>query len=459
MPATDAVHVLDTPSLGDRSYLVTDGDVAVVVDPQRDVERVTDLADELGVRITAVLETHVHNDYVTGGLALAKRLGADYLLPAGEDVAFGHSTAADGGVLHVGGLQVTALHTPGHTPTHTSYAVLLDEGALGDRTVGLFTGGSLLYGAVGRTDLISRDLTRRLALDQHASVRRLADRFADAVEVFPTHGFGSHCSSGTAEVHRSGTIADERLRNPALLEADAEAFADRLIAGYGPYPRYYARMGPANAAGPDAITAELPPLLSPAQVADHIAGGSWVVDLRTRSAYADASLPGTVNVELRNDLPTYLGWVYDYDLPLVLLAPDEADLREAQVMLGRIGIDDIAAAVGPIEAIAGGAELASNPRVMWDAVNSGRPDDAVVLDVRDRTEWDSGHHSAAVHIPFHDVLERIDELPDGPVWVYCATGNRAAVATSLLANAGRDRDQPRAVVLIDDFCLPGDVPG
>jgi hydroxyacylglutathione hydrolase len=315
------------------------------------------------VRITHVLETHVHNDYVTGGLALAKRSAPTTCCRPARTWRSATRPPATGDVLRSGGCSSWPC-TPPATPRPT----LATRSWSATARVGLFTGGSLLYGAVGRTDLIS-PLTRRLALEQHASVRRLADGHADAVEVFPTHGFGSHCSSGTAEVHRAGTIADERLRNPALLEDDAEAFADQLIAGYHPYPRYYAHMGPANAAGPDAIDLRTCRRCSTPDELRSTSGtgrGWWTC---ARGAYADAHLPGTVNVELRNDLPTYLGWVYPYDQPLVLLAPDEADLRRGQVMLGRIGIDEMAGAVGSIEAIADGTELAANPRVMWDTVN------------------------------------------------------------------------------------------
>ena len=346
-------------------------------------------------------------------------------------------------------LSALRAHARGHTPTHMSYLAMRD-----DEVIGLFTGGSMLYAAVGRTDLISEALTHSLSLQQHASVRHLAGLVDDGIPVFPTHGFGSHCSSGTGDIIHSGTVADERTRNPALLTADPEAFADELIAGLGPYPTYYARMDPANRQGPGRVPTELPEPITAGDVAAHLDKGSMVVDLRARGPFAAGHLPGSVNVELRDDLPTYLGWVHDPTAPLLLLAPDERDLREAQVMLARIGLDDIVGVgIGPVTDFAGPGGLGVTRRVRWPEVNDARPADAVVLDTRDQHEWDSGHHSAAIHIPFHEVLAREGELPAGPVWVYCATGNRAAVAASLLARVGRE------VVLIDDFCLPGDVPG
>jgi hydroxyacylglutathione hydrolase len=164
------IETIETSSLGDRSYLAHDGEVAVVVDPQRDIDRVLDLAAAHGVRITHVLETHVHNDYVTGGLELAGRTGANYLLPAGSGAEFDHTAVGEGEVVEVGEMRVRVLHTPGHTHHHVSY-VLAD-------TVGqveaVFTGGSMLYGATGRTDLVGPESTLELTHAQFRSVHRLA---------------------------------------------------------------------------------------------------------------------------------------------------------------------------------------------------------------------------------------------------------------------------------------------
>jgi hydroxyacylglutathione hydrolase len=216
-------------------------------------------------------------------------------------------------------------------------------------------------------------------------------------------------------------------------------------------------MGPANAAGPEAVDLSPPRLLDAAALREHVAAGHWVVDLRTRRAYAAEHLRGTVNVELRNDLPTYLGWVIPWDTPLILLGETEADVAEAQRMLARIGLDRPAGAAtgGPQDWILTDDERRSWPVGTWldlaDTRRQGRQ--VVVLDTREEWEFESGHHPAALHLPFYELPTRLGEIPDGQVWVYCATGNRATVAASLLANAGRD------VVLVDDFCLPGDTPG
>ncbi len=445
------VVTFETPSLGDRSYLVHDGAHGVVIDPQRDVDRFLVAARDADVAITHVLETHVHNDYVSGGLELSDVMGATYALAAGDDVAFDRLAVTDGDDIMTGAVHLRAISTPGHTPTHLSYLLLRD----GDAVAG-FTGGSLLYGAVGRPDLISEDLTRQLAHAQYRSVHRLAGLLRDDAPIHPTHGFGSHCASVTDEIMREGTVAEERGRNPALTQPE-DAFVDGLLAGLHPYPAYYAHMGPRNASGPAPIDLSPPRVLDAAALRDHVAAGHWVVDLRTRRAYAAAHLRGTVNVELRDDLPTYLGWVFPWDAGFVLLGETADDVAEAQRMLTRIGLDRAAgAATGDPDAwITAPADRRSWDVASWSDVADARRSGTaiVVLDTRERWEFDSGHHPAAVHIPFHQVADRLHDIPDGEVWVYCATGNRAAVAASLLANAGRD------VVLIDDFCLPGDRPG
>ncbi|MEX0705376.1 MAG: MBL fold metallo-hydrolase [Nitriliruptoraceae bacterium] len=447
---TVEVHTIETPSLGDHSHVITDGHMAVVIDPQRDVDRVLQCTTEDGLTITHVLETHVHNDYVSGGLDLCARTGAAYLVANGEAVTFDHVPVHDGDRITSGEIELEAVATPGHTPNHVSWVL---HGPDGPQAV--FTGGSLLYAAVGRPDLISPELTDTLSRAQHRSARRLAERLPDDTVVHPTHGFGSHCASVTEEVLREGTVGDERTRNPALL-LDEDAFVEQLLAGLHPYPRYYAHMGPTNAKGAAPIDLSPPRPFDAAQIREAIAQGHWVVDLRQRRAFAHDHVRGTVNVELRDDLPTYLGWIIPWDVPFVLIGDRADDVTEAQRMLARIGLDHPAGANGNGIDDAG----AGSDRVSWrvgsftdlaTALDGDTP--LTVLDVRERWEWDASHHPRALHVPFHELDGRVDEVPaETEVWVYCATGNRATVAGSLLERAGR------RVVLLDDFCLPGDQP-
>lgn len=447
LPGGLVVEVLETSSLGDRSYLAGDGEVAVVVDPQRDVDRVLAAAGRLGVRIALVLETHLHNDYVSGGLELSRLTGAEYGLAAAEEVAFQRRPLAEGDVLEVSSrMQVRVLATPGHTFHHLSYVL---EGEHGP--VGVFTGGSLLFGTTGRTDLLGAEHREELARHQHASARKLAELLPDGVQIWPTHGFGSFCAASPTSGD-SATLGEQKRVNPALTLAERE-FVERTLAGLDAYPAYYAHMGVRNAAGPDPLDLREPDRAEPAQLRHRLENGEWVVDLRSRKAYVVSHLAGTISLGLDGPMATWLGWLIDWGAPLTLLGESREQVARAQRELVRIGIDrPAAAAVGSPEKLAAeSAQLRSTPAASFADLaaalagrSSGLPAPDVVLDVRSRNEFAAAHLTGAVHIPLHQLRERVEEIPAGTVWVHCASGYRAAAAASLLEAAGR------SVVLVDD---------
>ncbi|WLQ36807.1 MBL fold metallo-hydrolase [Streptomyces castrisilvae] len=436
------VDTLETEGLGNRSYLAGGSATAVVVDPPRDVERIVAAAAARGVRIGYVAETHVHNDYVTGGLELARLTGARYLVPAEARVSFARVPVADGDQVTVDtGLTLRALATPGHTPHHTSY-VLADDG----REVAAFTGGSLLIGTVGRPDLVEPRLTEQLARAQHASAHRLAAELPDDVRVLPTHGFGSFCSSAQTEGDAT-TIGEQRTGNDALTQ-DADAFVARLLAGLEDVPAYYAHMAPLNAGGPPPVDLTPPRAADAEEIARRLAAGEWVVDLRSRTAFARGHVAGTFNFEGEGKLATYLAWLIPWGKPLTLLAASAGQLADAQRELVRVGIDrPAAAATGtPDSWLRAGEVFRSFPRTDFAALKRARErgEDLVVLDVRRDSERAGGHVRDSVHIPVHELHERSGEVPDGVVWVHCAGGMRAAIAASLLDAEGR------RVVAVDD---------
>ncbi len=332
------VDTLEFEGLGNRSYLAGGMRTALVVDPPRDIDQVIAAAARRGVRIAFVAETHLHNDYVTGGLELARVTGARYLVPAGASVAFARTPVADGDAFPVDEhLVLRALATPGHTPHHTSY-VLEEDG----RAVAAFTGGSLLIGTVGRPDLVEPRLTEQLARAQHASARRLADELDDGVPVLPTHGFGSFCSSSQAEGEET-TIGQERRTNDALTR-DVDTFVAEMLASLDDVPAYYAHMGPANAAGPAAVDLTPPAPADAEQLAARLAAGEWVVDLRSRVAFAQGHVAGSFNFEGEGKLATYLAWLIPWGKPVTLLAETPEQVAAAQRELVRVGIDRPAAA-------------------------------------------------------------------------------------------------------------------
>ncbi|MFJ2924272.1 rhodanese-like domain-containing protein [Streptomyces massasporeus] len=437
------VDTIEMPGLGNRSYLAGGERTAVAVDPPRDIDQVIAVAARRGVRISHVVETHLHNDYVTGGLELARVTGAAYLVPASARVSFEHVPVHDGDRTEVDSgavLTLRALATPGHTPHHTSY-VLEEDGT----AVAVFTGGSLLIGTVGRPDLVEPRLTEHLARAQHTSAHRLAAELPDGTAVLPTHGFGSFCSSSQAE-GTATTIGKEKASNEALTR-DVDTFVADLLAGLDDIPAYYAHMGPANAAGPDPVDLTAPAVADAEEIAARLAEGEWVVDLRNRVAFASGHVAGSFNFEAEGQLATYLAWLIPWGKPVTLLAESPEQLADAQRELVRVGIDRPAAVAtgGPADWVRDGDEPVSFPRATFADLAGRQPAaGVVVLDVRRASERGGGCIEGSVHIPVHTLRRRLGEVPEGEVWVHCAGGTRAAIAASLLDAAGRD------VVAVDD---------
>lgn len=447
---TVTVSTIDTPSLGDRSYLVHDGDLGVVIDPQRDIDRVLDVADRARVQIEHVFETHVHNDYVTGGLALARRVGASYHVAASERVSFDRTGVADGIVIDVGSMTIEAVATPGHTHHHLAY-VVHDAVSSTSRPFAVFTGGSLLYDTVGRTDLLGEGDTDALTRAQWHSVRALLDRLPDEVRVFPTHGFGSFCSSGPASDRADGTIADERLRNLASTIDDEDAFVRELLQGLTDHPAYYAHMDPLNRAGP--FEPDLSPL---APIAAHdlrrrLEDREWVVDVRDRRAFAAEHLAGSIGVELSGSFATYVGWLLPWGARLTLLGWSSDDIAAAHRELVRIGIDRPSnGSAGPVEDMAGDRPVLAYGVADFAALSErvraedDSPRIVQVIDVRRLDEFHERHLERAHHVPLHELGHSPHLLPPGELWVHCSTGARASIAVGLLERDGHH------VVLIDD---------
>ncbi len=441
------VEVIDTSELGDRSYVVHDSETAVVIDPQRDLDRVQEVLSEHGLTVAAVAETHIHNDYVTGGLELAGHSSADYLVCADDDVAFDRRSVADGDVLTYGRLEVRVISTPGHTHNHLSYAVShVDD----PDDVAVFTGGSLLYGSVGRTDLLGDEHTDELTRAQFHSARKLAARLPDEAGVYPTHGFGSFCSSGSAAGGDSSTIGAEKERNDALTEDDEDTFVATLIENLTAYPAYYAHMGPLNSQGPDPVDLSAPETVDGQELRRRVDAGEWVVDLRDRKVYPTGHLRGTIGIDLGGQFATYLGWLMPWGQPVTLLGETADQVARAQRELVRIGIDRPAgAAAGDPASLVPDEELAGYPSATFEDLETALGEDApeqafTVLDVRRDDERADAAIPGSQHIPIHELLGRLDEVPDETLWVHCASGVRSAICASLLAREGHD------VVVIDD---------
>ena len=419
-----------TDGLGDSTYLLTHDGGGVVVDPQRDVGRFEQAALDAGISLTHVLETHIHNDYVSGGRDLARRTGARLVLPAAAGVAFDHLPAFHHEDLPGGPVAIRPVHTPGHTPEHMSYVILLEG-----EVVAVFSGGSLLVGSAGRPDLLGDDRARQLARLQYGSVNRLAE-LPDETGLYPTHGEGSFCTASGAG-RSTSTIGMERLTNPVMAYPDVDAFVDGQLSGLQPFPSYYAHMGPINLMGPTPLPRPYLDVLDPSDLPDD----ARLVDIRPRAAYAAGHIPGSLGLEMSDQVAVWAGWLLPFDSPVVLVAEPGQDVEEAARQFGRIGFDNVQGVVYGVSGwVDGGGRLASFETRTTDELASvlASGEDIQVLDVRSPGEWEDGHIEGSV---YRYVPDLVDGLPEGldrseDVWVACGSGYRAFAASAALEAAG-----------------------
>ncbi len=431
---------LDTPTLGDRSYIAHDGKTALVVDPQRDIDRVEEIIEAENLHIGAVVESHMHNDYVSGGLVLARKYGVKYVTSAHDPVRFDRQAVKDDEVINVGDFAIKAIHTPGHTFTHMAFILLTPE----NNAQSIFIGGSMLHGSSGRPDLLGWDNAAALAGLQHESIRRIVELLDDKITIHPTHGFGSFCAA-TPTSGDSSTVADEKRNNPALL-LDKESFISQTLAGLDTFPAYFKLMGEINCAGAGPIDISSLKAFSTDEVFKAIDAGVWAIDLRSRNSYIQGHIPGTLSFGLDGSFASYFGRIFPYEDTLILLTDRNQDIATAQRELVRIGIDrPIGAFVYNLKDMTG---LKKNREVTFKEVPEGlNIPDVVILDTRSNGEWRTSHIQGMINIPFYELATRITELPhEREIWVHCASGYRASVAIGILETAGY-----RAVLINDDY--------
>ena len=422
--------------LGNSSYLVDLGEGrALMVDPARDASPYREEAERRGLTFSHTVETHLHADFVTGSRELAAR-GATVLAPAAAGITWPHRGLGGGDEVELGGLRIQALATPGHTPEHLAY-LFCD----GDRPHALFSGGSLLVGAVARTDLIAPDQTERLARALWRSIVERLLVLPDDLAVYPTHGSGSFCSAPTNGA-RTTTIGRERAANPLLGAPDEDAFVARLLAGLGTYPSYFSELREVNRQGPR-VYGGLPSLsaLDAAQVRRLVDAGAALVDVRPIAAFAAGHVSGSLSIELRPQFASWLGWLVARDRPLVFVTDAGTDRRDLVRQCHNIGYEQLA---GELAGSVRAWEVAGLPTGHLRLVPAERVD-GLILDVRQDPEYDAGHLPGAIHVELGSVPARLDEIGPGPITVMCGHGERATTAVSLLA-ARHEVDQLRVAV-------------
>jgi glyoxylase-like metal-dependent hydrolase (beta-lactamase superfamily II)/rhodanese-related sulfurtransferase len=422
-----SVRTFVDEGLGHSSYLIDLGDgAAAIIDPPRFPTEQLAAAASRGLTPRWTIDTHSHADYVTGSPALAAdHDGLTFAAPAASRLATPHFGLYDEDrVALAPGVSLRVTATPGHTRDHHAY-VLERDGV----DVALFSGGSLMVGTVGRTDLHGPDLTEPLAHDMFHSLRRL-ENLPDSLPVYPTHGTGSFCSvSGTSSL--TSTLGRERATNALFRIDDEDTFVEALLAGFGSFPTYFLRLPEINRRGPRRYD-ELPHLapLDIEQVERHLAAGALIVDTRPVADYGAAHVPGSVSNALRPVFGSMLGWIIDLDQPLVIVAGEAQDRAEIVRQCLDIGHD---AVVGELD---GGVDAWRSAGRRITGIPLVAPDDMVgtVIDVRLRNEFDNGHVPGAINIELGALATA--EVPDGPITVMCGHGERAMSGASLLAARG-----------------------
>jgi hydroxyacylglutathione hydrolase len=441
-PLAQASFLVGCPAAGE----------AVVIDPDRDAERYLQVAREWRVRVTAVTETHIHADFVSGSRELAERAGARLYLSDECDAGWKYAFAAapnvtlvrDGDSIRAGAVRLDVRHTPGHTPEHVSF-VLTDEAA-SPEPLGVFTGDFVFAGDVGRPDLLERAANQAGTMERGARTLfrslRAFDRLPGHLMLWPGHGAGSACGKSLGAVPAT-TLAYERLANWALRVADESCFVAEVLSGQPDPPAYFKEMKRINRDGPPILGGfRTPPRVRGGALAALVATGELVVDLRARPEFTAAFIPGTVYVPANTAFTTWAGWLLPYDRDVWLVAADEAQAARAAREMAMIGLDRVAGWAPAEEALGAWRDSGRDTGVVRDwsareAYERSRSGDVLVLDVRSEAEFAEGHVPGAANIPLGHLQRRAGELPrDRPVAVQCTSGSRSVIAAALLLRLG-----------------------
>lgn len=438
--ATPSIRRFEDPALGNSSYLVSAprSKIAAVIDPSRDADRYLSAASRAGLKITDVLETHLHADFLSGAREIAAATGARIAASAEARLEFDHEPLKEGDVVSVGDLTFTVLATPGHTPEHIAFVL---GGSRPGQPEVLFSGGALIPGGAARTDLLGPDLTEHLARDLFRTIHGKLLTMPDRTRVYPTHGAGSFCVASRA-TERTTTIGAERRRNPLALSQTEDEFVRAALSGLPSYPAYFLKLRPVNQRGPQVIGSLRSPFpISPDAVRDLMAQGVSVLDIRPAHAFAEGHLAGAYGIDFGLGLVPWAGWLIPFGSPLILVTDGPRTRREAQRQLVQIGYEDVRGYLeGGLDAAReAGLSIESFPKMSVKELRDRLASDAspVVLDVRFEEEWDAGHIPGATHIELGRLATEDMDLPRNRlIAAHCVHGARTAAGLALLARRG-----------------------
>lgn len=435
-------------ALAHASYMAgcQKGNIAVVVDPGRDVQQYLDMAEREDVKLIAVAETHIHADYVSGARELADRIGAKlYVSDEGPPEwkyqfanQYDHQLLKDGDSFPIGNIKFDVLHTPGHTPESISF-LLTDQGGGADQPMGIFTGDFVFVGSIGRPDLLEEaaglaNTAAPSARDLYHSAKKFK-QLPDFLQIWPAHGAGSACGKGLGAVP-SSTVGYEKLFNPALRFTDEEEFVEYILSDQPEAPKYFAVMKRVNKEGPNLLRGKGVPEPLPSNSLTSALESGTVIDLASSNQFSKAHVPGTINIPTTM-LAGWAGWIVDYTKPVFLMA-DSSQIPEATRVLHKIGLDDLRGHFDSSRIRDSGLATESyeirTPEELKPRIESG---DVQLLDVRSAEEWKSGHIAEADHQFLGRLRDNTADLGTGkPIVTQCQTGGRSAIAASILQASG-----------------------
>jgi rhodanese-related sulfurtransferase len=426
------------PGLAHTSYLLGAQKSCAIIDPRRDVGEYLQVAKAMGMKITHILETHLHADFISGHMDLTHITGAKIFAPKVGKCHFDHVGVADGDIFEIEDIELKVMETPGHTPEHVSYMVT--DQSRGTDPVAVFTGDTLFVGDVGRPDLFpgkAEELASKLFNSVHNKLMKLPD----FCEVYPAHGAGSLCGRAMG-AKRSSTIGYEKRYNNALKPQGEKEFKEGLLTGMPEAPDHFSRCSAINARGPTLVKhLSAPHALDPKEVDRLREQGHLILDVREYMAFAGEHIPGAYHIDLGGNFATFAGWVLPPEKPIVLVAESEGQVERASVQLHRVGLDEVTGYLdgGMYAWAVEGLPIRTLPQMAVQELKERfkKRDPPLVLDVRAQREWDDGHIQGAVHIASPDTRSRYREIdPDEAIAVMCNTGHRSSMAASILLQHG-----------------------
>jgi hydroxyacylglutathione hydrolase len=422
--------------LGNSAYLIGSHDTkkGILIDPLRDVDRYLQAAAERGIQVTHVLDTHLHADFVSGNREIAHQTGAHIGASAEANLGFDHQPLTEDSVIDVGAFQIRVMTTPGHTPEHISFLLVEPDAKTPSA---LFSGGALIVGGAARTDLLTPELTLPLARRLYHTIHQKLLKLPDALDVFPTHGAGSYCVAPVAS-ERTTTIGNEKTTNPLALARSEEEFVPRALAGLPSYPTYYKYLRAINQRGAK-ILGGVPVLrpLAASEVKALMDAGVVVLDVRHGKRFGAGHIPNSYGIRVEAPLTTWAGWLIPFGSRIVLVGEDTDQIVAATRQLIRIGYDELAGRLeGGIDAWAREYPVETIPGMNAKELRE-QLSEVMLIDVRQKSEWDEGHIPGAIH--FEGGRVAWEDLPfphDRPLAIQCSSGNRSMSVSSVLRRRG-----------------------